>query len=67
VSPVGASGGFLDDGRPATYRRALDLIATGKVEAAPIITHRYSSLDQVPAAFAGAHRAADYVKGIVEL
>jgi L-iditol 2-dehydrogenase len=67
VSPVGASGGFLEDGRPATYRRALDLIATGRVEAAPIITHRYSSLDQVPAAFAGAHRAADYVKGIVEL
>jgi L-iditol 2-dehydrogenase len=67
VSPVGASGGFLSDGRPATYRRALDLIASGQVEAAPIITHRYSSLDQVPDAFAGAHRAADYVKGIVEL
>jgi L-iditol 2-dehydrogenase len=67
VSPVGASGGFLEDGRPATYRRALDLIARGQVQAAPILTHRYSSLDQVPAAFAGAHRAADYVKGIVEL
>jgi L-iditol 2-dehydrogenase len=67
VSPVGASGGFLEDGRPATYRRALDLIAGGRVQAAPIITHRYSSLDEVPAAFAGAHRAPDYVKGIVEL
>jgi L-iditol 2-dehydrogenase len=67
VSPVGASGGFLSDGRPATYRRALDLIATGRVQAAPIITHRYSSLDQVPHAFAGAHRATDYVKGIVEM
>ena len=29
VSPVGASGGFLADGRPATYRRALDLIESG--------------------------------------
>jgi len=66
VSPVGASGGFLPDGRPATYQTALDLIASGRVQVAPIITHRYSSLDQVPAAFAGAHRAADYVKGIVE-
>jgi L-iditol 2-dehydrogenase len=67
VSPVGASGGFLGDGRPATYQRALDLIASGRVQAAPIITHRYSSLDQVPAAFAGAHHAADYVKGIVQI
>ena len=30
-------------------------------------THRYCSLDQVPAAFAGAHKAADYVKGVVLL
>ncbi len=67
VSPVGASGGFLDDGRPATYDRALGLIASGLVQVAPIITHRYTALEQVPAAFAGAHRAADYVKGIVEL
>jgi L-iditol 2-dehydrogenase len=67
VSPVGASGGFLDDGRPATYHRALALITTGRVQAAPIVTHRYTSLDQVPAAFAGAHRAPDYVKGIVVL
>jgi L-iditol 2-dehydrogenase len=67
VSPVGASGGFLDDGRPATYHRALGLIASRRVEVAPIITHRYTSLEQVPAAFAGAHLAADYVKGIVAL
>jgi L-iditol 2-dehydrogenase len=67
VSPVGASGGFLEDGRPATYRTALDLIESGRVEVAPIVTHRYTSLDEVPAAFAGAHRMADYVKGVVEL
>lgn len=67
VSPVGASGGFEADGRPATYRRALDLIEAGSVEVAPFITHRYCSLDQVPAAFGGAHLAPDYVKGVVEL
>jgi L-iditol 2-dehydrogenase len=67
VSPVGASGGFLDDGRPATYNRALDLISSGRVQVSPIITHRYTALEQVPAAFAGAHRQPDYVKGIVEL
>jgi L-iditol 2-dehydrogenase len=67
VSPVGASGGFLPDGRPATYRTALGLLESGRVQVASMITHRYTSLDQVPAAFAGAYRAPDYVKGVVEL
>ncbi len=67
VSPVGASGGFLEDGRPATYHRALALIQSGRVQTASMLTHRYRSLDEVPAAFAGAHRDAEYVKGVVEL
>jgi L-iditol 2-dehydrogenase len=67
VSPVGASGGFLPDGRPATYHRALELIESGTVDVAPIVTHRYTSLDQVGSAFAGAHKQSDYVKGVVEL
>ena len=67
VSPVGASGGFEPDGRPTTYRRALGLIETGRVDVESFVTHRYRSLDEVPAAFAGAHLADDYVKGIVEL
>jgi threonine dehydrogenase-like Zn-dependent dehydrogenase len=67
VSPVGASGGFLEDRRPATYRRALDLIEGGLIEPGPIVTHRYTSLDAVPEALGGAHRAPDYVKGVVEL
>jgi L-iditol 2-dehydrogenase len=67
VSPVGASGGFLPDGRPATYRRALDLIESGKIVVEPMITHRYTSLDDVPRAFGGAHTAPDYIKGIVDL
>jgi L-iditol 2-dehydrogenase len=67
VSPVGASGGFEPDGRPATYRRALGLLDTGRIDVESFVTHRYPSLDEVPAAFAGAHHAADYVKGIVLL
>jgi L-iditol 2-dehydrogenase len=67
VSPAGASGGFLADGRPATYRRALDLLEQGTIDVASIVTHHYRSLDEVPAAFAGAHRQQDYVKGVVEL
>jgi L-iditol 2-dehydrogenase len=67
LSPVGASGGFEGDGRPATFRRALDLLEACRIEVAPFITHRYHSLDDVPAAFGGAHQAPDYVKGVVEL
>jgi L-iditol 2-dehydrogenase len=67
LSPVGASGGFDADGRPSTYRRALGLLQTGTVKVGAFITHRYRSLDEVPAAFAGAHEAPDYVKGVVLL
>jgi len=65
VSPAGASGGHDDAGRPVTYERALRLIEDGTVDVAPLITHRYNSLDAVPAAFAGDHRRPDYVKGVV--
>jgi L-iditol 2-dehydrogenase len=65
VSPVGASGGHDVNGRPTTYERALRLIESGIVDVAPLITHRYKSLDAVPSAFAGDHRRPDYVKGVV--
>ena len=67
VSPVGASGGFLGDGRPATYARALSLIQSGRVQVAPLLTHSYGSLEDVPGAFGGDHRKPDYVKGVVLL
>jgi len=67
VSPAGASGGFDPDGRPRVYVNALRLIEQGTIEVAPLITHRYRSLDAVPDAFAGDHRAPEYVKGVVLL
>jgi L-iditol 2-dehydrogenase len=67
LAPVGASGGFERDGRPSTYVGALRLIERGEVEVAALITHRYPSLDAVPHALAGDHRATDYVKGVVTL
>jgi L-iditol 2-dehydrogenase len=67
LAPVGASGGFERDGRPSTYVAALRLIERGEVSVAPLITHRYPSLDAVPRALAGDYRASDYVKGIVIL
>jgi len=67
LSPVGASGGHVADGRPSTYVRALRLIEQGQVDVAAMITHRYASLDVVARVFAGEHRAPDYVKGVVTL
>ena len=65
VSPAGASGGHDSSGRPLTYLRALRLLEGGTVDVAPLITHRYGSLDDVPLAFAGEHTRPDYVKGVL--
>jgi L-iditol 2-dehydrogenase len=37
------------------------------VRVGSFITHRYKSLEEVPAAFAGDWQAPDYVKGVAEL
>jgi L-iditol 2-dehydrogenase len=67
LSPVGASGGHGADCRPLVYEKALRLLEQGTIDAQPLVTHRYPSLDAVPGAFAGDHRRADYVKGVVTL
>ncbi len=65
VAPAGASGGHDTDGRPVTYRQALRLLEDGVIDVAPMITHRYSSLDDLPRALADEHRRRDYVKGVL--
>ena len=67
VTPVGASGGFLSDGRPSIYARALSLIEEHKIDVAPIITHRYGSLDQVQGALDKDMRTPNYLKGVLVL
>ena len=65
VAPAGASGGHDASGRPLTYVQALRYLERGDIDVAPLITHRYHSLDAVPGAFAGDHLRDDYVKGMV--
>ncbi|MCM3901197.1 MAG: alcohol dehydrogenase catalytic domain-containing protein [Pyrinomonadaceae bacterium] len=67
VTPVGASGGFQSDGRPSVYARALRLIEEHKIDVAPIITHRYKSLDAVQGALENDMRLPNYLKGVVTL
>jgi 2-desacetyl-2-hydroxyethyl bacteriochlorophyllide A dehydrogenase len=67
IAPIGASGGFEADSRPSTYRRSLELLSTGRIDVAKLITHRYHKLDDVPQAFARDHFGADYIKGVAVL
>jgi threonine dehydrogenase-like Zn-dependent dehydrogenase len=67
VTPVGASGGFKSDGRPSIYAQSLRLIEEKKIEVAPIITHRYTSLDAVQGALEKDMHAPNYLKGVVTL
>lgn len=67
IAPTGASGGFDADGRPSTYRRALELISSGQINVARFITHRYPALAAVPQGFAQDRFSADYIKGVAVL
>lgn len=64
LSPVGASGGFDPDGRPNVYRRSLQLLSEGRIRVSDFITHRYTSLDQVPRGFATDRFEKNYIKGV---
>ena len=67
ITPVGASGGFEQDGRPSVYTRALRLLENREIEVAEFLTHRYDSLDAVQGALSKDMLAAGYVKGVVVL
>jgi L-iditol 2-dehydrogenase len=67
VSSVGASGGFEPDGRPSVYARALDLIEHERIDVAPLITHEYSTFEDVQLALSTDMHTSDYVKGVVVL
>lgn len=67
VASTGASGGFDTDGRPLTYRKALNIIEAKQIEVASWITHRYHSLEAMPEAFVNDHQTDNYIKGVVIL
>lgn len=64
ISPVGASGGFEADGRPSTYRQALDLLSAGRINVSQFITHRYPTLEDVPRGFQTDRFQPDFIKGV---
>lgn len=67
IAPVGASGGFDPDGHPTTYRRARELVHSGTIQVAPLVTHRYKSLEDIGRAFEQDFARQDYIKGVLTL
>ncbi len=67
LTSVGASGGFDQDGRPTTYRRASELISGGTIQVMPLVTHRYTSLETIHMAFDADFRHDNYIKGMLNL
>ena len=67
VAPVGASGGFDADGRPTTYRQALQLLSNGRINVSKFITHRYPTLEDVPNGFGPDRADAHFIKGVAVL
>ena len=67
ATAVGASGGFESNGRPSTYKRALNLLESDQIDVGTLITHEYRSFDLVEGALSEGMHADDYVKGVVTL
>lgn len=67
VAAVGASGGFEKDGRPTTYRQALELVSSRKVFVHPFVTHRYGTLEEIHRAFEQDFQREDYIKGVLNV
>ncbi len=65
VTSGGASGGFDADGTPTVYRRSMECLRDGKVDAASLVTHRYSNLTQLPRAFSEDAIQQDFIKGVL--
>jgi L-iditol 2-dehydrogenase len=67
VSTVGGSGGFEANGRPSTYTRALQLLEAGSIRVAPMLSHKYRSLEGALQALTVDYFSPDYIKGAVIL
>ena len=65
VATSGASGRIDSDGRPAIYRQALKAIEDGHIRANGLITHRYTTLEQLDCALGSDPTKANYLKGVL--
>jgi L-iditol 2-dehydrogenase len=65
VTSAGASGGFDADRTPTTYRRSMEHIREGKIDAESLISHRYTEWSQLQSAFSKDFKHDDFIKGVL--
>ena len=63
VTSAGASGGFDPDGTPAVYRRSMEYLREGLIDAESLLTHRYTELSDLQQAFKVDSLREDFIKG----
>jgi threonine dehydrogenase-like Zn-dependent dehydrogenase len=63
VTSCGASGGFEADGTPLVYRRSMECLRQGLVDADALLTHRYADLSELQKAFSVDATSQEFIKG----
>jgi L-iditol 2-dehydrogenase len=63
VTTCGASGGFEADGTPVVYRRSMEYVHAGLIDADRLLTHHYAELSDLQQAFQVDSVSGDFIKG----
>jgi L-iditol 2-dehydrogenase len=63
VTTCGASGGFEPDGTPVIYRRSMEYLHEGLIDASSLLSHRYAKLSDLQQAFQVDYLKDDFIKG----
>ncbi len=63
VTSCGASGGFEADGTPVVYRRSMECLRQGLVDARSLLTHQYAHLPELQKAFSVDATSEEFIKG----
>jgi L-iditol 2-dehydrogenase len=63
VTTCGASGGFEADGTPVVYRRSMEYLRAGLIDAESLVSHRYGELSELQQAFSVDATSHEFIKG----
>jgi L-iditol 2-dehydrogenase len=63
VTSAGASGGFDPDGTPVVYRRSMEYLRKGLIDAESLLSHLYADLSELQKAFTVDSTSEDFIKG----
>jgi threonine dehydrogenase-like Zn-dependent dehydrogenase len=64
VTTCGASGGFDEDGTPIVYRRAMEYLRDGLIDAESLLSHHYAELSDLQQAFTVDSLGENFIKGV---